>query len=103
MPSAQTRGGCAALETPAGHQPQSFGRRANGGRAPRESRVTGRLKLLMNFGGRRDGYPARGQSILEWSGSWVNHLPHGITLGREVVAVAVAQIDGNPVVRDRLV
>ena len=36
-------------ETTAGHQPQSFGRRPNGGRALQESRVIGRLKLLRNF------------------------------------------------------
>ena len=35
--------------TTAGHQPQSFGRRPNGGRALQESRVIGRLMLLMNF------------------------------------------------------
>ena len=35
--------------------------------------------------------------------SRVNHPPHGITLCGELVAVAVAQIDRDPVVRDRLV
>jgi OsmC-like protein len=34
---------------------------------------------------------------------WVDHPPHGITLFRELIAVAVAQIDRDPVVRDRLV
>jgi len=53
MPSAQTRGGCAALRTTAGHQPQSFGRRPNGGRALQESRVIGRLKLLKHRGSSR--------------------------------------------------
>jgi transposase InsO family protein len=33
----------------------------------------------------------------------VDHPPHGITLCRELIAVAVAQIDRDPVVRDRLV
>src|SRR5262245_57322087 len=33
----------------------------------------------------------------------VDHPPHGITLCGELVAVAVAQIDRDPVVRDRLV
>ena len=46
LPSAQTRGGCAALRTTAGHQPQSFGRHPNGERALEESRVIGRIKLL---------------------------------------------------------
>jgi len=32
-----------------------------------------------------------------------DHPPHGITLCRELIAVAVAQIDRDPVVRDRLV
>ena len=33
----------------------------------------------------------------------VDHLPHGITRCRELIAVAVAQIDCDPVIRDCLV
>jgi hypothetical protein len=33
----------------------------------------------------------------------VDHPPHGITRCGELIAVAVAQIDRDPVVRDRLV
>ena len=35
--------------------------------------------------------------------SRVDHPPHGVTLCGELVAVAVAQVDRDPVVRDRLV
>ena len=34
---------------------------------------------------------------------WIDHLPQGITSWRELIAVAVAQIDHNPIVRDSLV
>ena len=33
----------------------------------------------------------------------INHPPHGIARCRELIAVAVAQIDGDPIVGDRLV
>ena len=34
---------------------------------------------------------------------WINHLPESIARCRELIAVAVSQIDGDPIVGDRLV